>query len=297
MGIDQTAGCPADGAAVDCEPGPAVARMLLGGRLREARGITREAAGEAIRASESKISRLELGRNGFKQRDVADLLTLYGVSDQTEHASLLALAKKANTPGWLHDYGDVLDRLPGWAEVRVELEQAASLIRSYEAQFIPGLLQTEDYAAAVVRLDYPGASRFEVERRVSLLMRRQQILRRPQPTRLWVVVDEAALRRWLGSSATMRGQLQCLIEIVELSHVTVQVMPFRTGVAAAGPITILRFPEGALGDVVYLDQSTVLYLDKPADVLHYTQVMDRLSTRAERPAATATLLRQILGET
>jgi transcriptional regulator with XRE-family HTH domain len=271
--------------------------MALGGRLRELRvayGISQEEAGAAIRASHSKISRLELGRDGFNQRDVADLLTLYGVNEQAERASLLAAAEQANMPGWLHEFRDVLDGLPHWVKIRVELEQAASLIRSYETQCIPALLQTEDYARAVMRLDQPNASRFAVDRQVSLLLRRQQALRRPGATRLWVVIHEAALRRPLNSNATMRGQLAHLIKMVELAHVTVQVMPLRAKVVGAGPITLLRFPESALGDVVYLDQSAVVYLDKPADTTHYTQVMDRLSTKAKLPTATPTILGDIL---
>jgi transcriptional regulator with XRE-family HTH domain len=271
--------------------------MTLGGRLRELReacGISQEKAGATIRASHSKISRLELGRDGFNQRDVADLLTLYGVNEPAERASLLVAAEQANTPGWLYEFRDVLDGLPNLVETRVELEQAASLIRSYEPRWIPALLQTADYARAVMRLDQPNASRFAVDRQVSLLLRRQQALRRPGATKLWVVIHEAALRRRLGSSATMRGQLAHLMEIVELTHVTVQVMPLGTRVVGAGPITILRFPESALGDVVYLDQSAVVYLDKPADTTHYTKVLDRLSTKAKLPAATPTILGEIL---
>ncbi len=170
------------GSPVRAQPGggPTVLRIVVGAelrRLRQAAGITREAAGEAIRASHAKISRLELGRVGFKERDVADLLTLYGVTDEQDREALLALARQANAPGWWHKYGDIL---PSWFEMYVGLEQAASIIRTYEVQFVPGLLQTEDYARAVTVLGHPGGSADEIERRVSLRMARQRFLTQPE---------------------------------------------------------------------------------------------------------------------
>ncbi|MGH8968223.1 MAG: Scr1 family TA system antitoxin-like transcriptional regulator, partial [Actinomycetes bacterium] len=156
--------------------GSVVRRILLGSqlrRLRDSRGITREAAGYSIRASESKISRMELGRVSFKARDVEDLLTLYGVTDEVERESLLGLAREANVAGWWHSYGDVL---PGWFQTYIGLEGAASLIRIYEVQFVHGLLQTEAYAHAVVSRGMPGASAAEVDRRVALRLERQKAL-------------------------------------------------------------------------------------------------------------------------
>jgi len=175
--------------------GPTVLRILLGAnlrRLRESRGITREDAGWQIRSSESKISRMELGRVGFKERDVADLLSYYGLNDGIERDRLLALARDANQPGWWHHYGDVL---PQWFQPYIGLEAAASLIRNYEVQFVPGLLQTRDYARSVVKLGHPRATLEEIERRVDLRMTRQQVLFRPDPPQFWAVVDEGALRR------------------------------------------------------------------------------------------------------
>jgi transcriptional regulator with XRE-family HTH domain len=275
--------------------GPAVVRVLLGARmrrLREASGITCADAGYAIRGSHSKISRMELGRTGFKRRDVADLLTLYGVSDQVERDGLFSLLEQANSPGWLHEYGDVLSSS---VETRLQLEQCASVIRCYENQFIPDLLQTADYARALIELYHPDAPRSDIARRVGLLTRRQMVLREPASCRLWAVIDEAALRRRPGTAATMRRQLRRLVEIAELPHVTIQVMPFSTGVTAGGAITVLRFAEPEIADVVYLDQFTgALYLTKPADVQHYAQVVDRLCTRAEPPAKTPALLRQLI---
>ena len=155
---------------------PTVLRIVIGTqlrRLREAHGITRETAGDAIRASHAKISRLELGRVGFKERDVTDLLDLYGVVDPDEREGFLRLVRQANTPGWWHRYSDVL---PGWFEMYVRLEQAASVIRSYQVQFVPGLFQTEEYARAVISSGAAGESEDEVERRVHLRMTRQKLL-------------------------------------------------------------------------------------------------------------------------
>jgi transcriptional regulator with XRE-family HTH domain len=279
--------------------GPVALRMIVGAqlrRLREARGITLDEASEAIRASHSKISRLELGRIGLRQRDVADLLTLYGVCDETERLRLLDLARQSNTAGWWQEYNDVLG---AGVEHYLGLEQAAKIIRTYEAQFIPDLLRTAPYAHAVMRLDHTDVSETRIKRNLSLQRRRQQILYRPEPTKLWTVLDEAALRRRLGGRATMRHQLEHLIKISMLPHVTVQVMPFSAGQAAAGgAITMLRFPDQVLRDVIFLEQLTRAFpLEKEADVVQYLQVMDRLCLQAEPPELTPAILRKILQET
>ncbi len=278
--------------------GPTVLRILLGSQLRmlrEVKGITREEAGYAIRASGSKISRMELGRVSFKERDVTDLLKLYGV-DEDETATLVALATQANSPGWRHKYGD---EQPDWLQVYVGLEEAASLIRLYEVQFVPGLLQTADYARAVVRLGQPGAAPEEIERRISLRMGRQELLTKPGGPRLWAIVDEAALRRPIGGKEVMRAQLEQLILATEEPQVTLQVMPFRSGghAAEAGAFTIMRFPEPDLPDVVYLEQLTsALYLDKRDDVEKYTEVMERLSVESESPERSVDILSGMLEE-
>jgi hypothetical protein len=278
--------------------GPTVLRMLLGAhlrRLREERNISREAAGWEIRASESKISRLELGRVGFKERDVSDLLTLYGVADHEERAALLALARNANTPGWWHRFGDVL---PNWFQSFVGLEAAAALLRTYELQYIPGLLQTEEYARAVILLSHSNKPLSEIDRRIKLRMARQQILTRPKDApRLWVVIDEATLRRPIGGHKVMRGQLEALLEATRLPNVTIQVIPFSAGghAATGGAFTILRFPDPDLPDVVYAEQLTsALYLDKREDVDEYAAAMDRLCIEAEPPARTPDILAGIL---
>lgn len=281
--------------------GSTVRRILLGAqlrRLREASGITREDAGYTIRASESKISRLELGRVSFKERDVVDLLSLYGVDDPAEREALLSLAREANAPGWWHTYSDVL---PSWFQVYIGLEGAASLIRTYEVQFVPGLLQTPDYARAVASRGEPGIPAEEVERRVSLRMTRQRLLARsnPAPARLWAVVDEAALRRPIGGPEVMRAQIEHMIAATKQPNITLQVMPFRFGGHAGegGAFSILRFPEPDLPDVVYIEQLTsALYLDKREDVDQYMDAMERLCVEAETPDKTTTMLKKILQE-
>ncbi|WFB08165.1 helix-turn-helix domain-containing protein [Streptomyces sp. LX-29] len=277
--------------------GSVVRRILLGSqlrRLREARGITREAAGYSIRASESKISRMELGRVSFKARDIEDLLTLYGVSDDAERAALLGLAREANVAGWWHSYGDVL---PGWFQTYVGLEGAASHIACYEVQFVHGLLQTESYAHAVVTSGQPTASESEVERRVALRLERQKLLVAEQPPEFHVVLDEAALRRPYGGSRVMRGQLEHLVDVSRQPNVTLQVMPFAFGghAAESGAFTRLRFPESDLPDVVYLEQLTsALYLDKREEVAHYERVLGRLATDSLSPEGSRELLERLL---
>lgn len=276
---------------------PTVLRILLGTqlrRLRTERGISREDAGYSIRASHAKISRLELGQVRFKERDVADLLTLYGVTDPDERAPLLALAKQANAPGWWHKYSDLL---PSWFEVYIGLEGAASLIRTYENQFVPGLLQTPAYARAVIELAHEHAPEEELERRVQLRTARQRRLTGENSLTLWAVIDEAAVRRVLGGPEVMREQIEHLLDLTSHENVTLQVMPFDRGghAAAGGPFSILRFPERELPDVVYMEQLTsALYLDKVADSEHYIRVMDRLSVQAEQPRQTRRFLEQLL---
>jgi transcriptional regulator with XRE-family HTH domain len=266
------------------------ARLVLGmrlRRLREAAGVSPEDAGQAIRASRSKISRLENGRTGFKSRDVTDLLTLYGVSDDAELATMLALAKYANAGGWWQEYADVV---PAWLEHYLDLERAASLIRTYEVACVPGLLQTADYARAVLRSGHPDAPEAEVERRVELRLRRQQVLYRDDPVRLWAVLDETVLRRPVGGSAVMRAQLAHLIEASRLPHVNIQVLPLSADGHAAGgsSVTMLRFSESELPDVVYLEPLlTAVYLNRPEDSARYRDVLDHLAAQAEDLGASA----------
>ncbi|MFG2085121.1 MULTISPECIES: helix-turn-helix domain-containing protein [unclassified Spirillospora] len=281
----------------DRAAGPTVLRMLVGAQLRrfrEAAGISTEDAGYEIRASHSKISRMELGRVGFKERDVTDLLTHYGVTDPGLREPLLELADDANVPGWWQEYGDVV---PSWFEPYLGLEQGAVVIRVYEVQDVPELLQTADYARSLLTARYPEAPGDEIERRVELRMQRRRVFERPDPLKLWAVLDEAALRRAVGGAETMREQIRHLIEMAARPNVTVQVLPFAAGGHAAegGPMTLLRFAEPELPDVVYLEQLTgALYPDRPSDLIRYRDVLNRLGVQAEPPTRTLALLRSIL---
>ncbi|MEV7118739.1 helix-turn-helix domain-containing protein [Kitasatospora griseola] len=277
--------------------GSMVRRILLGSqlrRLREGCAISREDAGYAIRASESKISRMELGRVSFKERDVADLLSLYGLSGGAERETLLALVREANKSGWWHSYNDVL---PNWFQTYMGLEEAAALIRTYEVQFVPGLLQCDEYARAIFAQNRPALADDEIERRVALRARRQKLLTEGRGPKLWAVIDEAALRRPVGGPEVMRAQLEHLVDLAQLPSVVLQVMPFRFGAHAgeSGAFSVLRFPEQDLPDVVYLEQLTsALYLDKRDDVDEYVQVMERLCVDSLTPQQTLDLLQGIL---
>ncbi len=248
---DGQEGDPLKAATAETRGGPTVLRILVGAqlrRLREASGITREAAAYAIRGSEAKMSRIEAGRVGFRRRDVADLLTMYGVTDESARDVVLRLAEQANEPGWWHRNNDTI---PDWFSTFVGLEQAATIIRCYEAQYVPGLLQTEAYAAAVIDLGQ-AVRADEVTQRVELRMQRQQLLNMPQPPDFWAVIDEAVLRRNLGGRQVMRDQLDHILEAGKRPNITVQVVPFDRSDAAAvgGPFTLLRFAEPDLPDIV-----------------------------------------------
>jgi transcriptional regulator with XRE-family HTH domain len=278
----------------------AVLRILLGTQLRRFReiaGVTPEQAGYEIRASRSKISRLENGRVRLKSRDLSDLLTLYGVTDEDVRSKFIALAGQSNAPDWWAQYSDFL---PSWFEAYLGLESAATTIRSFEAQFVPGLFQTGDYARAVTGLGHKTAPAAEIERRVAVRLQRQDLLRRPDPPTVWSVMDEAVLRRPAGGPAVMRAQLQHLIEVAEVPHVTVQVVPFATGghAAESGSFTVLRFAERDLPDVVYLEQLTsAIYLDQRPDVERYLEAADELSGAALTPAGTRQFIEQVARET
>ncbi|MCP2289748.1 helix-turn-helix domain-containing protein [Nocardia amikacinitolerans] len=276
--------------SVVAERGPTVLRIALGGQLRKLRescNITREAAGDAIRGSHAKISRLELGRTGFKERDIRDLLTLYGVIDPEEREQFLALARQANEPGWWHRYNDLL---PTWFGTYLGLEQAANKIRTYEAHLVPGLLQTPEYARAVLALGYDDA---DTDRRVAVRQRRQEILHRTDPPIVWAVIDEAALNRPVGGPHVLREQMEHLIALAALPNVTIQVLPYSAGehAAAGSSFSILRFAEPELPDIVYLEHLTsALYLDRRQDLALYLSVMDRLSVQALPPQKSIEML-------
>jgi transcriptional regulator with XRE-family HTH domain len=279
--------------------GPTVLRMILGSELRryrEAAGVTPEQAAYEIRASRSKISRMEHGRVGFKSRDVDDLLTLYGVDDDQVRARLLAFTEGASTPGWWSKYDDIL---PDWFESYLGLEGAASVIRSFELQFVHGLFQTEAYARAVTMLGNKAASEEDIDRRVSVRLKRQAVLTGPEPPQVWSVLDEAVLRRPVGGRRVMRAQLSHLMDVAATPRFTIQVVPFDRGghAAAGGSFTILRFAEPEVPDIVYIEQLTsALYLDGREDLDQYLEVMNDLSTEALTPDGSRALLAEIIKE-
>jgi transcriptional regulator with XRE-family HTH domain len=278
---------------------PTVLRIVIGTqlrRLREAHGITRETAGDRIRASHAKISRLELGRVGFKERDVTDLLALYGVTDEEQLARVMDLMRQANTRGWWQQHSDVL---PTWFENYLRLEQVAKVIRTYQVQFVPGLIQNEEYARAVIQHGHRARTEFEIERRVQLRMDRQKMLHQADAPHLWAVIDEAALTRPFGPPRVMRAQIEHLLEVSSAPNIDIQVLPFHSGAhaAAGGSFTILRFAEPDLPDVVYLEQLTsAVYLDKRSDVEDYVMIMERISVQAETPTRSQATLRRLLNE-
>jgi transcriptional regulator with XRE-family HTH domain len=275
--------------------GPVAARIRLGARLRglrEEAGASREAAAAAIGSSAPKISRMELGRTAVKARDLAGLLTLYGVSNEAERETMLALCRHGSARGWWQGYGDAV---PAWMRHYIGLEQAAVLIRSYDVQYIPGLLQAPAYARAV--LSPPGGPVGErAERALEVRMRRQEILHRAQPPCLWAVIDEAALRRPVGGAAVMRAQVEHLLEMTQLRHVNVQVLPFRAGghPAGGGPVLLLRLAGDQLPDVVYLEQlHSAVYPSSPSELAYYRDVLNQLATVADPPIASTMFLNQV----
>ena len=279
--------------------GPTVRRMLLGAKLRRLRteaGVSRQDAGEAIRGSEWKIHRLENGQVSFKERDIIDLVTRYGVIDPVEVATLITMAREANLPGWWNAYSDLL---PQWFRAYVDLEAVAAQIRTYQGQLVPGLLQTEEYVRALTRGTLRDRRTEEIERRVTLRLTRQRLLTKEGGPLLWAVVDEAALRRPVGGKKVLRGQIERLIEVTSLPSVSLQLLPFSAGAHAAmvGAFSILRFAERDLPDVVYLEYANnALYLDKPEDVEEYAHIMSSIGVQAASPEQTAEMLSELLHE-
>jgi transcriptional regulator with XRE-family HTH domain len=295
MIVSSTSAWDGMAAAPAAPAGPTALRIALGAQLRqlrEGRGVSREEAGEAIRASGAKISRMERGRVGLKERDVRDLLTFYGVTDPAEREQILSLVGRATTPGWWHEYGDVT---PRWFEMYLGLEQSASILRTYEAQFVPGLLQTPEYARDVITLG--PWSPAEAERRIELRLRRQRLLTRADAPAFWAVVEETVLRRPAVSEEVLRAQVEHLVRMADLPNVTLQLVPESFGghPVSGMPFTILRFAEPDLPDVVYLEQLTgALYLDRRNDVSHYSAALDSLCGQILTPDASRDVLRGLL---
>ncbi|MFE7129953.1 helix-turn-helix domain-containing protein [Streptomyces sp. NPDC057638] len=256
---------------------PTVRRRRLGQelrRLRELKGMTAEEVADRLLVSQSKISRLENGRRSISQRDVRDLCGVYEVDDHRVVDSLMQMAKDSRQQGWWHAFGDIP------YSVYIGLETDAESLRIYESQVIPGLLQTPAYAEALISGALPESTDAEVEKRVTVRMRRQYRLKEnDRPLRLWAVIDEAALRRAVGGNAIMREQLEYLAEMAQLPHVTVQVLPFGMGAHPGinGQYAILEFPDTADSSVVYIEGVTSdLYLEKANDVHKYTVMYEHL---------------------
>ncbi|MEU9361963.1 helix-turn-helix transcriptional regulator [Streptomyces sp. NPDC048301] len=276
---------------------PTALRMVLGAQLRRMRGeagITPDIAARRIRCSTAKISRMETGHSPCKERDAADLLELYGVTDPVRTAEFIELVRRAGLRGWWRNYADVM---PDWFEPLVGLEEAAASIRTYEAHYVPGLLQTADYAHAVVRSGHALESEEMTRRRVELRLRRQELLQRADAPKLWVLLDEAVLMRPTGGAGVMREQLGHLLEMTELPHVIVQVAPFEVTAhtSPGNAITYLRFAMEGLPDVAYIEHLTnATSVNKPDSTDEYRWILDSLSAQSPSPAESRKLLVEAL---
>ncbi|MFC1409264.1 helix-turn-helix domain-containing protein [Streptacidiphilus sp. N1-12] len=269
---------------------PTVRRRRLGAelrRLREQKGMTAEDVAQQLLVSQSKISRLENGRRSISQRDVRDLCTVYGVVEDAMVEGLMTMARESRQRGWWHAFGD----LP--YSVYIGLEQEAAKIMIYESLLLPGLLQTREYAAAVVAGIQPDRDLEAVQRRVEVRMQRQERIHGEDPIDLWSVIDEAALQRVVGNPEVMREQLEHLAALCELPHINIQVLPFRSGAhpGMTGAFSILEFPESADTAVVYLEGVTSdLYLEKEPDVRRYTGLYEHLRASALSTAESRALI-------
>lgn len=272
--------------------GPTARRMILGSqlrRLREEAGITRQQAGYNIRGSESKISRLELGRVGFKERDVTDLLTMYGVEDSTERQTFLEMVKQSNEPGWWRRFGDTM---PNWFTDLVGLEEAAARIQIWEPLYVSGLLQIEGYARAIFSHGRPEMADERVDQLVALRMRRQKMFSRPDAPRVWMVLDESVLHRPIGGMKVLKQQIEYLLEMSALPHVSVQILPFsRSGLSAEHAFSLLRFGEPELPNIAYVEYLTgAHYIEKREEIEKYSRSLDMLAVDAETPERSRALL-------
>jgi transcriptional regulator with XRE-family HTH domain len=266
---------------------PTVRRRRLGSelrKLREEKGMTAEEVAARLLVSQSKISRLENGRRSISQRDVRDLCGVYGVEDMRIVESLMQMAKESRQQGWWHAFGDIP------YSVYIGLETEAASLRVFEPQVVPGLLQTKEYATAVISGNLPEATAEQVDKRVNVRMRRQERITDPEgPLRMWAVVDEAALWRKVGDAATMHAQLSHLVALSRLPHVTVQVLPFEAGAhpGLSGQFAVLEFTDATDATVVYLEGvNSDLYLEKDTDVQAYSVMYEHL--RAQALSADAT---------
>jgi transcriptional regulator with XRE-family HTH domain len=266
---------------------PTVGQVVLGKRLRQLReraGLNRDQAARVLGMGHSTVRRMETAEVALKVPYVSMLLETYGITG-SEADAFVALAEEANRPGWWQRYHDIL---PGWFSLHVSLESAASLIRTYEPHFVPGLLQTEDYARTIMA-SAAGRASTATERHVALRMERQALLTRRDAPRLWVVMDETVLRRPVGTPALMRAQLDRLLEAACLPNVTLQLALFPAGhhPGTYGPFVFFRFPHPELPDMVCAEYLTgAVHLDEPAEVASHREAMDRMSAQALAPDRT-----------
>lgn len=260
-------------------------------RLREEHQLTCSQVGKELDWSGSKVNRLETGQGRVQPSDVDALCRFYGTSDELREL-LKDLAKQSKTRGWWHAYGNAV---PSWFSVYVGLEQAASGLRTYECEFVPGLLQTPEYAREL-HLAASHTNPDDVERVISVRMERQALLTSETPPDLWVIVHESVLRHVIGNSQMMRAQLERMLELAQLKNVTIQVLPFDAGsYPAVGAVTILEFPEQEDLDVVYRDGLTdAVYLERPEDVAHYTKAFDNLRALSLSPQRSSNLIKQTM---
>ncbi|MER7179492.1 helix-turn-helix transcriptional regulator [Streptomyces hyaluromycini] len=274
---------------------PTALRLILAAQLRRLRlkaSLSPIEAGDVLRCSESKISRLERGEVQLKERDVADLLRLYGASED-EIAEFLSLVRRSHESGWWHRFDDVL---PKWFDKFVGLQEAASVIRTYEVLLVPGLLQTPGYARAVATGDNPlEADREVVRRRVELRLARQELLGYPDAPKLWVVMEEGVLQRQVAQREVMREQMGHLARMAQRPNVRVQVVPSASPqcVTSGFPITHLRFDPPELPEIVYLEHvGDAVYLDKEEETEQYRSILDGLLNSAECPEASLKRIRE-----
>ncbi|MER5211585.1 helix-turn-helix transcriptional regulator [Streptomyces sp. NPDC002838] len=278
---------------------PTVGQVVLGRRLldlRERAGLKREEAARILRVAPATVRRMEMAEVTLKIPYLQLLLKAYGVSD-LEAEAFVQLAEEANQPGWWQRFHDVL---PGWFSMHVSLEGAAAMIRQYEPHFVPGLLQTEDYARGVLESGAVGqTSPDEIERHVALRMQRQELLTRQDAPRLWVVMDETVLRRPVGGPEVMRAQIDKLLDTTKLANVTLQVAPFANGPhpGTYGPFVLFRFAMPELPDMVYSEYLTgAVYLDARTEVATHLEVMDRMAAQAATAHRTKEILRELRKE-
>ncbi len=277
-------------------PAPTVGQVVLGKRLqelREAAGLKREEAAQVLRVAPATVRRMEMAEVALKIPYVQVLLETYGVPEDEANA-FVTLAEEANQPGWWQRYHDVL---PDWFSLYVSLEGAARIVRSYEPHFVPGLLQTEEYARAVLEAGTVGQTGPEtIERHVSLRMERQRLLERPDPPHLWVIMDETVLRRPVSiRGEVMREQLDKLLEFAERDRITLQIAEFKDGPhpGTYAPFTLFRFGEPELPDMVFTEYLTgALYLDSRKEVAAHLEVLDHMSTGAASAERTKKILRE-----